>query len=51
MFVGVALEFVQVLLALRLQKDLASIDAGTTVQKLVGGKSALQNELLGELER
>ena len=46
-----AFEFVQALLATRLEKPMASIGATDSIKALVGGKSALQNELLGELER
>jgi fatty acid synthase subunit alpha len=45
-----AFEFVQALLASRLQQPVTAIEKTSTIKALVGGKSALQNELLGELE-
>jgi fatty acid synthase subunit alpha len=45
-----AFEFVQALLASRLQQPVTAIEKTATIKALVGGKSALQNELLGELE-
>jgi fatty acid synthase subunit beta len=45
-----ALDFLRVLLALKLKKKLAEIKPSDTIKALVAGKSALQNELLGDLE-
>lgn len=45
-----ALEFVQSLVSLRLKRPLASVSPSDTIKAIVSGKSALQNELLGDLE-
>lgn len=45
-----ALEFVQVLVALRLKRPINTVAPTETIKALVAGKSALQNELLGDLE-
>lgn len=45
-----ALEFIQALVSLRLKKPIASVLASETIKAIVAGKSALQNELLGDLE-
>lgn len=36
--------------AVRVKKSLSECGANATISGLVGGKSALQNELLGELQ-
>eukprot|EP00002_Diphylleia_rotans_P033397 TRINITY_DN709_c0_g1_i3.p1 TRINITY_DN709_c0_g1~~TRINITY_DN709_c0_g1_i3.p1 ORF type:complete len:4344 (-),score=1082.54 TRINITY_DN709_c0_g1_i3:153-13184(-) len=46
-----ALDFLKVLLALKLKKPLSAIDASATIKQLVGGKSALQNELVGDISK
>lgn len=45
-----ALEFIQALVSLRLKKPIASVAPSETIKAIVAGKSALQNELLGDLE-
>lgn len=45
-----SLEFLRVLISLRTKKPLGSFPDSTTIKQLAGGKSALQNELLGDLE-
>jgi fatty acid synthase subunit beta len=44
------LEFIQTLVSIRLKKPVASVSASETIKAIVAGKSALQNELLGDLE-
>jgi len=44
------LEFIQALVSIRLKKPVASVAAADTIKAIVSGKSALQNELLGDLE-
>eukprot|EP00741_Cyanophora_paradoxa_P008217 tig00000025_g7952.t1 len=44
-------ETLQVLLALKLKKPLAEVKEDKTIKDLVGGKSAVQNEILGDLEK
>eukprot|EP00004_Rigifila_ramosa_P027693 TRINITY_DN910_c0_g1_i1.p1 TRINITY_DN910_c0_g1~~TRINITY_DN910_c0_g1_i1.p1 ORF type:complete len:2842 (-),score=503.53 TRINITY_DN910_c0_g1_i1:4431-12935(-) len=46
-----ALDFLQALLAVRLQKSISEIAPSVTLKSVVGGKSALQNELLGDIEK
>ena len=46
-----ALEFMRVLLATKLNQPLAAVKPDATIKALVGGKSAVQNEILGELEK
>ncbi|ETM54546.1 hypothetical protein L914_02136, partial [Phytophthora nicotianae] len=46
-----ALHVLRVLLAVRLNKDLAEIKKDTDVKTLCAGKSAVQNEILGDLEK
>ncbi|KAE9173879.1 Fatty acid synthase subunit alpha, partial [Phytophthora fragariae] len=46
-----ALPVLRVLLAVRLNKDLAEIKEDTDVKTLCAGKSAVQNEILGDLEK
>ena len=46
-----ALEVLQAMLAVKLSQPLASIRPDSTIKALVGGKSAVQNEILGELEK
>ncbi|KAL3671875.1 hypothetical protein V7S43_002543 [Phytophthora oleae] len=46
-----ALHVLRVLLAVRLNKDLAEIKEDTDVKTLCAGKSAVQNEILGDLEK
>jgi len=46
-----ALDFLKVLLALKLKKPMSSIDSSATIKQLVGGKSALQNELVGDISK
>jgi fatty acid synthase subunit alpha, fungi type len=38
-----------VIIAHKLKKSLSSVDPSSTIKELVGGKSALQNEILGDL--
>jgi fatty acid synthase subunit alpha len=45
-----ALDFLRVVVAVKLKKKLAEIKPSDTIKALVAGKSALQNELLGDLE-
>ncbi|KAL4138997.1 hypothetical protein PRIC2_002497 [Phytophthora ramorum] len=45
-----ALHVLRVLLAVRLNKELAEIKEATDVKTLCAGKSAVQNEILGDLE-
>ncbi|ETM01359.1 holo-[acyl-carrier-protein] synthase [Phytophthora nicotianae] len=46
-----ALHVLRVFLAVRLNKDLAEIREDTDVKTLCAGKSAVQNEILGDLEK
>ncbi|KAF4131937.1 4'-phosphopantetheinyl transferase domain-containing protein [Phytophthora infestans] len=46
-----ALHVLRVLLAVRLNKELAEIKEETDVKTLCAGKSAVQNEILGDLEK
>ncbi|KAG6574452.1 putative fatty acid synthase subunit alpha [Phytophthora cinnamomi] len=46
-----ALHVLRVLLAVRLNKDLGEIKEDTDVKTLCAGKSAVQNEILGDLEK
>ncbi|TYZ68250.1 hypothetical protein PybrP1_005286 [[Pythium] brassicae (nom. inval.)] len=46
-----ALHVLRVLLAVRLNKELAEISVDTDVKTLCAGKSAVQNEILGDLEK
>ena len=46
-----ALEALQVMLANKLNTPLAALKPDATIKGLVGGKSAVQNEILGELEK
>ena len=46
-----ALDVLAVLLAVKLNKPLSDISHNDTIKGLVGGKSAVQNEILGELEK
>ncbi|RLN71955.1 hypothetical protein BBJ28_00024816, partial [Nothophytophthora sp. Chile5] len=46
-----ALHILRVLLAVRLNKELAEIKEDTDVKSLCAGKSAVQNEILGDLEK
>jgi fatty acid synthase subunit beta len=46
-----ALHVLRVLLAIRLNKELSEISADTDVKTLCAGKSAVQNEILGDLEK
>ncbi|GMF15411.1 unnamed protein product [Phytophthora lilii] len=46
-----ALHVLRVLLAVRLNKDLAEVQETTDVKTLCAGKSAVQNEILGDLEK
>ncbi|EGZ23948.1 hypothetical protein PHYSODRAFT_556584 [Phytophthora sojae] len=46
-----ALHVLRVLLAVRLNKDLGDIKEDTDVKTLCAGKSAVQNEILGDLEK
>ncbi|GMF26214.1 unnamed protein product [Phytophthora lilii] len=46
-----ALHILRVLLAVRLNKDLGEIKEDTDVKTLCAGKSAVQNEILGDLEK
>ncbi|RAW22304.1 Fatty acid synthase subunit beta, partial [Phytophthora cactorum] len=46
-----ALHVLRVLLAVRLNKELAEIKEDTDVKTLCAGKSAVQNEILGDLEK
>ncbi|CAH0517169.1 unnamed protein product [Peronospora belbahrii] len=46
-----ALHVLRVLLAVRLNKNLADIKEETDVKTLCAGKSAVQNEILGDLEK
>ena len=45
-----ALEFIQALVSLRLKKPITTVSPSETIKAIVSGKSALQNELLGDLE-
>ncbi|KAI9921603.1 hypothetical protein PsorP6_002324 [Peronosclerospora sorghi] len=45
------LHVLRVLLAVRLNKDLADIKEDTDIKTLCAGKSAVQNEILGDLEK
>merc|ERR1719329_1544877 len=44
-----ALDAIRVIMATRFTKPLDAIDTSTTIKKLSGGKSALQNEIVGDL--
>lgn len=44
-----ALDVIRVILAARFAKPIDSVETGTTIKKLSGGKSALQNEIVGDL--
>ncbi|KAG3005001.1 Fatty acid synthase subunit alpha [Phytophthora cactorum] len=46
-----ALHVLQVLLAVRLNKNLSEIQENTDVKTLCAGKSAVQNEIIGDLEK
>lgn len=46
-----AVHVVRALLAAKLSKPLPDIGASTTIKALVGGKSAVQNEILGDLDK
>ncbi|TYZ64727.1 hypothetical protein PybrP1_002858 [[Pythium] brassicae (nom. inval.)] len=46
-----ALHVLRVLLAVRLNKDIGAIHGDTDLKALCAGKSALQNEVLGDLEK
>uniref|UniRef100_M4BNV4 Fatty acid synthase subunit alpha n=2 Tax=Hyaloperonospora TaxID=184462 RepID=M4BNV4_HYAAE len=46
-----ALHILRVILAIRLNKNLAEIKEDTDVKTLCAGKSAVQNEILGDLEK
>ncbi|KAB2841693.1 acyltransferase domain-containing protein, partial [bacterium] len=46
-----ALEALQALLALKLKKPISEVQASQNIKGLVGGKSALQNEILGDLQK
>jgi fatty acid synthase subunit alpha len=46
-----AFETLQVLLALKLKKTISEVSSETTIKDLVGGKSAIQNEILGDLQK
>jgi len=45
------LHFLRVLLAIRLKQKLESISPDATLKQLAGGKSALQNEIVGDMEK
>lgn len=45
-----ALDTLKTLLALKLKRGFEDISDTTTIQSLVGGKSALQNELIGDID-
>ena len=45
------LEALQVMLAVKLNKPLGDVKPDATIKSLVGGKSAVQNEILGEVEK
>jgi len=45
-----AIEFLQVLVASKLKKDIAAVAPQTTLKSLVGGNSTAQNEILGDIE-
>jgi fatty acid synthase subunit alpha len=45
------LEVIQVLLSVKLAQPLSSAKAEGSIKALVGGKSAVQNEIMGELEK
>ncbi|MEM3341239.1 MAG: acyltransferase domain-containing protein, partial [Thermoplasmata archaeon] len=44
-----SIEVLRVMLALKLKKSLDEIDTSKSIKELVGGKSALQNEIFGDL--
>ena len=46
-----AYETLQILLALKLKKSISEISGDSTIKDLVGGKSAIQNEILGDLQK
>ena len=46
-----AFETLQVLLAIKLKKSLGEISSESSIKDLVGGKSAIQNEILGDLQK
>jgi fatty acid synthase subunit alpha len=46
-----AFETLQVLLAIKLKKPISEISSESTIKDLVGGKSAIQNEILGDLQK
>lgn len=46
-----ALESLLTLLSIKLQKDVDTIPATATVKSLTGGKSALQNEIVGDVQK
>jgi len=46
-----AYETLQVLLAVKLKKNLNEVTSESTIKELVGGKSAIQNEILGDLQK
>ena len=45
------LEFLRALLSSKLNMPLAAVKPDSTIKALVGGKSAVQNELLGDIEK
>ncbi|MDL1873477.1 hypothetical protein FBR05_14950, partial [Deltaproteobacteria bacterium PRO3] len=45
------LESLRALLAVKLKKSIGEVQAGQNIKGLVGGKSALQNEILGDLQK
>lgn len=45
-----ALEFIKAIISLRIKKPIEEIKEQDTIKAIVGGKSALQNELLGDIE-
>ncbi|KAJ2562015.1 fatty acid synthase alpha subunit Lsd1 [Coemansia sp. RSA 1822] len=46
-----ALEVIRALVAYKLKLKLAQVSEATTIKDLVGGKSTLQNELMGDLQK
>merc|ERR1719161_2385333 len=46
-----ALDAIRVILAVRFSKTPDAIDTTTTIKSLSGGKSAMQNEIVGDLSK
>lgn len=46
-----AMDVLHPLIAQKLKKDLQSVNPESTIKELVGGKSTMQNEIIGDLEK